>query len=492
MKKTQRIQDQAVQSRPVSIQGGSGADRAAAAEALRTAGFAPLMVDEGDGPLAVDLSTDQGGHMWPLAATTLVAGASHDLPVAVMVLNLDHFKRVRAVLGRDLSKRLTDEVKARLLEVCGRYSPDITADSFHVLHLDGDEFAAIVATPGGVNQAVGLAQALLLEIARPYDPLAPQVFLTGRVAIAMAPQHGFDIETLFQKAAATVHHDINRQRNSVRLYTPGQAADSTARLELEAELGRAIRNNELELVYQPQISFADGTLVGAEALVRWRRAGFGLVPADTFVTVAEDIGLIDELGAWVLNTAASQAVSWMAQGLSPVRVAINASVYQFRRLDMTEVVAEVLGKTHLPPNLLMLEVTESLIMSEAEQMLDILHRLRRMGVKIALDDFGTGYSSLSYLKHFSVDCLKLDQSFVRGLPNDKGDLAVVEAIVHMAKSLKLEVAAEGVETEAQRACLKALGCDYYQGYYSSRPLTADDFTKLLTTSGHHQPSLMSR
>lgn len=477
--------------RPVSILGGSEAERSAAASALRLAGFAPLVVEGDSNTLTASLTTgltENELHTWPPAAAALVASAARDLPAAVMVLNLDHYKRVRSVLGRDLSKRLTGEVEARLREVCSRYSTDIPADKFQVLHLDGDEFAIVVAAPGGVNQVVALAQALLLDIARPYDPLAPQVFLTGRVAIAMAPQYGFDIETLFQKAAATVHHDINRQRNSVRLYTPGLAADSTARFELEAELGRAIRNNELELVYQPQISFSDGSLVGAEALVRWRRSGFGLVPADTFVAVAEDIGLIAELGAWVLNAAANQAVEWMRRGLPAVRVAINASVYQFRRLDMTEVVAEVLGKTNLPPSMLMLEVTESLVMSEVEETLDVLHRLRRMGVKIALDDFGTGYSSLSYLKHFSVDCLKLDQSFVRGLPSGKGDLAVVEAIVRMAKSLKLEVVAEGVETEAQHTCLKALGCDYYQGYYSSKPLTADDFTRLITTSGHHQPS----
>lgn len=492
MNNVDRVYGRQAKARPVSVLGGSEAERTAAAAALRQAGFAPRLVDGDGDELTIDLTEDDAAHVWPPAAADLVAAATRDAPAAMMVLNLDHFKRVRAVLGRDLSLRLTDEVETRLRDVCRSHDPDLEQGQRVVLHLDGDEFVVITAATGGVDQMVDLAHAILLDIARPYDTLAPQAFVTGRIAIAMAPQHGFDIETLFQKAAATVHHDAGRQRNTVRIYSPGLAADSSARFALEAELGRAIRNNELEIVYQPQVSFSDGALVGAEALVRWRRPGFGLVPADTFIAIAEDIGLIAELGSWVMNTAAGQAMAWQLAGLPPVRVAINASAYQFRRLDMTEVVADVLGKTQLMPALFMLEVTETLVMAEVEKTLDVLRNLRRMGIKIALDDFGTGYSSLSYLKHFSVDCLKLDQSFVRGLPADKGDLAVVEAIVRMAKSLKLEVAAEGVETEGQRACLKAMGCDYYQGYYSSKPLTADDFARLLTTSGHRPPSSMSR
>lgn len=469
----------------IVISGGDPAGRRKAAAALRQAGFAPVD-GAADGPLAAALGGDdqfrEEAPVWRDDAAAEVAAATLEQPAALILFNLDHFKRVRAVVGSEIARRLLKEAFARVEDCLKAHDASRGRRGKHrgqVRHVDGDEFCVLMPRLDHSEEAAEFAHAALVAIGRPYEKIAPQVFLTGRAGITLAPHHSRDVDTLFRMVASIVHHESRQGRNTVRVYAPGAVASAAERFELEAELSRAVRAGELEVYYQPQLCIATNRLVGAEALVRWRRAGIGSVPAEVFIAVAEDLGLIAELGNWVLTTAARQIESWRKAGLPPVRIAINTSAYQFRRLDMVDVVVDALKKTDVAADYLMLEVTESLVLSEVERTLDALRRLQEMGIKIALDDFGTGYSSLSYLKSFALDCLKIDLSFVRGLPQDSGDVAVTEAIIRMAKALNLEVIAEGVEREEQRACLAALGCDYYQGYLIARPMPADAFGQLL-------------
>lgn len=414
----------------------------------------------------------------------LEAGAEDGL-TALLLLNLDHFKRVRALLGPDTAQLLLREVSSRLrvmIDAHARARSRRTARPARLIHLGGDEFAVLLPDIDEGEVAARLGHDLLRALSRPYDGIEPQVYLTGRIGIALYPHDGDDFETLARHAGSVIHNEARAGRNSVRFYAAGMAAVAAERFELEAELSRAIREGELEVHYQPQFSLRTGDIMGAEALVRWRRPGVGIVPAEVFIAVAEDLGLIADLGVWVLTTAAAECQKWHSAGHHHLRISINTSAYQFRRLDMCEVVRGALAETGLDPSCLMLEVTESLVMSDVDRTVATLIELQRMGVRIALDDFGTGYSSMSYLKNFAIDCLKLDRSFVQGLPDDHGDRAVTEAIIRMAKALHLEVTAEGVETEAQRACLTALGCDHYQGFLAARPLSAADFMDLLVAN----------
>lgn len=469
----------------VVVRGGSAADQRRIADALEAAHFSVAIPESGADEAASALPSvqvlpePQGDPVfaeavnWQAFAGELLASAE-TRTAAFFLVNLDHFQRVRAMLGYTASETLLREVAARLkLAMAGH-------PKARLLHVGGDEFALLVPGLGEPEAASRFADSILNAISHPYDGIVSHAFVTARVGVVLYPKDGADIEALVQHALSVVHHEARRGRNTVQFYAHGMTTLAAERFKLEAELHQAIRNDELEVYYQPQVSFATGAIIGAEALVRWRRPDVGTVPADVFVALAEDLGLIADLGKWVLTRAAAECRAWQQAGHVPIRVSINASSYQFRRVDMVAVVARALEESALDPDYLMLEVTESLVMSDIEQTLNSLTRLRDMGIHIALDDFGTGYSSLSYLKTLALDCLKIDRSFVNGLPEDRGDYAVTEAIIRMAKALHLSVMAEGVETEAQRDCLARLGCDSYQGYLTSQPLPAADFVKLLS------------
>lgn len=473
--------------RSVTVTGGTPSSRKRAERALREAGFRVLGGEEAptgtvDIALAPGLLPEPARRRIRNGADDLLKNGAGDGVTALLLLNLDHFKRVRALMGADTAQLLLREIASRIqvmLDAHDRARSQRAARPAKLLHLGGDEFAVLLPDLDDEQVAARLGHDLLRAISRPYDGIAPQVYLTGRIGIALYPHDGRDFETLARHAGSVIHNEARAGRNSVRFYAAGMAAVAAERFELEAELSRAIREGELEVHYQPQFSLRTGDIVGAEALVRWHRPGIGVVPAEVFIAVAEDLGLIADLGVWVLTTAAAECRKWHDAGHRHLRISINTSAYQFRRVDMCEVVRNALHETGLDPSGLMLEVTESLVMSDVDRMVATLIELQRMGVRIALDDFGTGYSSMSYLKNFAIDCLKLDRSFVQGLPDDPGDRAVTEAIIRMAKALHLEVTAEGVETDAQRACLTALGCDYYQGFLASRPVRAADFMDLL-------------
>ncbi|MEX1147728.1 MAG: GGDEF domain-containing phosphodiesterase, partial [Sphingomonadales bacterium] len=324
-----------------------------------------------------------------------------------------------------------------------------------------------------------LARAFLKAVSLPYEGLAPQVYLTARIGITFGPEDGALYRELIRNAESIVHHEAREGRNTYRFYAEGMTAIATRRFEFEGLLSHAVSEGELEVYYQPQANLSDGRVMGAEALVRWRHEGV-ILPAELFIATAEDVGLISEIGNRVLMAACAEAKRLQDMGLGVFEISINISAYQFRRLDMVNVVRRALESSALPPECLVLEVTESLVLSDVERTVETFTELRSMGVHLALDDFGTGYSSLSYLKSLTIDRLKIDRSFVKGLPDDPGDRAVTEAIVRMAHGLKLEVTAEGIETNAQRDYLARLGCDHYQGYLLAKPLSAAEFETFLT------------
>ncbi len=265
-------------------------------------------------------------------------------------------------------------------------------------------------------------------------------------------------------------------RNNFQFYTPDMNFRAGELLILETELRKAIDDEQLVLYYQPQVHMASGALVGMEALVRWRHPEQGMVPPGDFIPLAEDSGLILPIGVWVLRNACAQNRAWQAMGLPPIRVSVNISARQFRQIELVRTVREILDETGLDPAWLELEITESSIMYDIEAVIEILQQLNTMGVRLAIDDFGTGYSSLSYLKRLPVSTLKIDQSFVRDIITDHNDAAIATSVIALARSMGLEVIAEGVEAPEQIAFLQAKGCYRGQGYYFSRPLTVDDFT----------------
>ncbi len=293
------------------------------------------------------------------------------------------------------------------------------------------------------------------------------------LGISIFPEHGTDGETLIKNADAAMYCAKENGRNNFQFFTEDMNAQVVERLTLENSLRLALDKKELFLVYQPQMDIATGRITGLEALLRWQHPELGLVPPDKFIRIAENSGLIVPIGEWVLRTACSQARKWQDEGLPAVSVAVNVSAIQFRQEGFCELIRRVLHETGLAPQYLELELTESLLLANADVMLSVVQELKAMGVTLAIDDFGTGYSSFSYLRQFRVSKLKIDRSFVRDVAVNPDDAAITTAIISMAKSLNLKVIAEGVEDEAQMSFLRAHQCDEIQGYYFSKPLAVD-------------------
>jgi len=295
----------------------------------------------------------------------------------------------------------------------------------------------------------------------------------------MFPENGMDAETLIKHADAAMYNAKQKGPNNVEFFTEDLNTQMVERLRLESGLRHAVDRNELFLVYQPQMDMATGQIVGVEALLRWQHPELGLVPPDRFISIAESSGLIVPIGEWVLRTACAQARKWQDEGLPAVPVAVNVSAVQFRQDGFRDLIMRVLGETGLPPQYLELELTESLLLTNADVMFSVLRELNEMGLKLAIDDFGTGYSSLSYLRQFPVEKLKIDRSFIKNVAVNSGDAAITTAIIGMGKSLGLKVIAEGVENEEQMAFLREHHCDEIQGYYFSRPISPSEIAERL-------------
>jgi len=404
------------------------------------------------------------------------------MSVALMFLDLDRFKHVNDSLGHDAGDRLLQHVAGTLAATLrsgdsvarlGTAGPG-REDPFTVARLGGDEFTVVVEDLPHAEEAAVIAERLLRALEQPFMIGTQELVITGSIGLTVYPADPGTPEDLLQHADLAMYRAKELGRNAVQFYSEAMNERARERMRLEGELRHALERGEFTLHYQPKADVATQAISGVEALLRWQRDGVEVATPDVFVPLLEDSGLILPVGHWVMSQAAEQVCAWRRAGLPWVRVAVNLSARQLRQADLVATVAEVLESTGLPSAQLELELTESMLMDGAAHA-ETLASLSALGVLLAIDDFGTGYSSLSYLKRFNLNSLKIDRSFVTGMPHDLEDRAIAQAVIALARSLKLRVVAEGVQTEAQRSALAALGCDEMQGWLLGRPMPADAY-----------------
>jgi diguanylate cyclase (GGDEF)-like protein len=395
---------------------------------------------------------------------------------AVMFLDLDRFKRVNDSLGIGEGDRLLEMVARRLRETARGFdlSKGGQGEPSMVARLGGDEFTLLVPHVENSSDIARFAQQIINAVSRPFDVSGHQVFLGISVGVATFPQDGAEPESLLRHADLAMAHAKQSGGNAVHFFEQSMNQSAFERLVLENELRDAVRNDQLTVFYQPKVRMEDGGIAGSEALVRWNHPTSGLLTPGHFIEAAEESGLIGEIGDWVLRAACEQAAAWASEGLV-LPIAVNVSAVQFERPGFADNVMEVLEQTGLPPELLEIELTESIAMRDPQRVIDQVQPLRNRGVKFAIDDFGTGHSSLSYLTRMPFDVFKIDQSFVRSMAQDPHSHAVVETILALAKALKLKTVAEGVETTEQLTALREEGATLAQGYLFSKPVPAADF-----------------
>ncbi|MBW7902951.1 MAG: EAL domain-containing protein [Rhodocyclaceae bacterium] len=389
---------------------------------------------------------------------------------AVLFVDLDRFKHINDSFGHAPADALLAEVARRLTGSLRK--EDVVA------HPGGDEFVVALFDIARRGDAAVVARKLLAALAEPFVIEKHEVLLSASVGIAVFPEDGGDAGTLIRNADVAMYRAKQLGNGSFLYYAREMNLRSLERLKLEGSLRRALERDEFLLHFQPQLDLASGRIVGAEALLRWQPPTGDRVPPAQFIPVAEETGLIVPIGRWVVDAACRQLRAWLDAGLRPVKVAVNLSPRQFSR-ELPRTVLGILAAHGVPPALLEVEITEGMLMHSADPVVAMMQEFAAAGVSMSLDDFGTGYSSLSYLKRFPIDTLKIDQSFVRGIPADDDDGAIATAIIGMAKALRLRVIAEGVETAAQQDFLKQAGCDEIQGYWFSPPLPAEDFARRL-------------
>ena len=388
---------------------------------------------------------------------------------ALMVVDLDHFRQFNATLGHALGDRVLQHVAERL-QGCLR-------DDDRLARIGGDQFGVLLAG-ADAQAAEATARRMLNVVAQPCNLEGPSFTLTCSIGIALAPAHGRSADELTRHAEAAMRLVKRAGRANVRLHQMRAEVDRRSHMMLDHAMRQALVSGRFRLAYQPQVALADGAVVGAEALLRWRDPELGEISPGRFIPVAEESGFIVDIGDWVLAQAVRQATLWAQQG-RPVQVAVNVSALQFQQAQFVERVASVLAVSGLPPHLLELELTESILVHDADEALSRLQALKRLGVHMSIDDFGTGYSSLAYLKRFPIGKLKIDRSFVQGLPGDETDAGIVRAILQMARALDLRVIAEGVETEQQREFLVREGCAEMQGFLYAPALDPLSFEQRL-------------
>jgi len=391
--------------------------------------------------------------------------------LAVLFLDLDHFKNINDSLGHSVGDELLQQAAQRL--------KILVREDDTVARLGGDEYVIILEGFNEILDVTVFLNKLLETFRKPFFIAGHELHVTLSIGASFYPADGKDSEELIKNADTAMYRAKEQGRNGYHLYTRELSAEVSGRLILETDLRHALERKEMLLHYQPQYSLQTGKIVGIEALIRWQRMGKELIYPANFIALAEDRGLITSLGQWVLRQACQQMKAWLEAGFVLQRLAVNVSAIQLRSDDFVETVAAVLKQTGLPAKYLELEITEGVIMNKIERGIRILNQLKALGVTLAIDDFGTGYSSLSYLKRLPLDRLKIDQSFVRDIPGDADDEAITLAIVALGKSLNLAVIAEGVETEVQRSFLESLDCDAGQGYLFSLPVTAQALTSIL-------------
>ncbi len=395
--------------------------------------------------------------------------------LAVLYIDLDQFKQINDSFGHAVGDEVLKEVTNRLRSA--------VREQDTIARLGGDEFAVVMETLKEPESTLHCVKRLQETLREPLNVHQFQFILTISIGISLYPQDGHDAHTLLRNADTAMFKAKEAGRGTFQYYVEEMTRTAIERTRMEADMRRALRENQFEVCYQPQISLRSGRVVGFEALVRWQHPEYGMIPPGQFIPMAEETGLILALGEWVLRTACRQIALWRKEGLEPGLISVNISARQLRGYALLDVVRKAVRETGCQTDWLELELTESFIMSHTKQAISVMTELRELGVSLAVDDFGTGYSSLAYLKQLPLSKLKIDRSFIKGIPDDEDDVAIVRAVIALGKTLNLKVIAEGVETGEQEALLRKEQCDEVQGYYYARALGAAEAQEFLQEAG---------
>jgi diguanylate cyclase (GGDEF)-like protein len=425
-----------------------------------------------------------------LSALLAKAAEQRSRACALLHIDLDRFKQVNDTLGHRIGDKLLCGVAQMLVRIADTSKPSQfpgsdPGDRPSVARIGGNGFAVLLPNLHNLakqDDATSVARRILNSFAEPFQAEGHELFTTASIGIAVSPSDGQDAEALLKNAEMAMYQSKKRGRGSYQFFSGDMNAQALERLTLENQLRRAVEREEFVLYFQPKVEVASRRVAGVEALIRWKHPEQGIIAPQKFIPIAEETGLIVEIGQWVLRSACSQLQAWMQQGLPPMCVAVNVSGAQFKHGTIWHAVRGALERSGIPPSHLVLELTESILMENAEESVETLHELKDMGVKIAIDDFGTGYSSFTYLSRFPIDELKIDRSFIHGLTSQRGSPAIVGAMIALGRALNLQVVAEGVETSQQLEFLRARNCHQYQGFLCSRPVPPGTLTTLMQRS----------
>jgi len=421
-----------------------------------------------------------------LLERAIATASRHNYVMAILFIDLDFFKRINDTLGHDIGDKLLKAVRDRLLN--STRSSDFMSRSDEneqkdvVSRLGGDEFILLLHNLASLHDPGRVAMRIIKDMSKPFNVEGHEVYITASIGISIYPDDGGNVEDMIKNADVAMYHAKAKGRNNYQYYSQDLTSVELKYLTMENKLRRALDNNEFLLYYQPKHSVADGSIMGLEALLRWKPDDSDLVPPSQFISILEEGGLIMPVGDWVLRTACLQNRAWQDAGYGPTIVSVNLSSRQFDQKDLIDIVTNALQEAGLHPRYLELEITESTVMKDPEAAIITLNRLKGMGVQISIDDFGTGYSSLTYLKRIPLDFIKIDRSFIEQVLVNPSDQAIVKSVIALAHSLNLRVIAEGVETEEQLIFLRGCDCDHVQGYLLNRPLPAHQAGQLFTSA----------
>jgi len=400
--------------------------------------------------------------------------------LAVMFLDVDNFKRINDTFGHSVGDNLLKKIASRMSSVV-RKSDSVARQHENLFaRLGGDEFTVLLSEIKVVEGVSKVAQRINDSMSQPFILGDQEMFVSVSTGIAICPDDGKDCESLLKNADSAMYYAKEHGRNNYQYYMQSMNARALEDLKLENDLRKALEKDELVLYYQPQVDIVNGQIIGVEALIRWEHPEKGLVPPLDFIPIAEANGLINPIGEWVLKTACKQNRKWQEAGIPAMPMSVNLASQQFQQSNFIEIINDAINSSGISPQELILEITESTLMQNTDAVSAKMHEVTSMGVRLAIDDFGTGYSSLSYLKRFPIHSIKVDRTFVKEITTNPDDAAIVEAIISMANSLKLEIVAEGVETEEQLEFLREQGCKVVQGFLFSRPLPADKIYSYLS------------